>query len=183
MARLAEGDAEPLGVLYERYGRMVFALVGRYASASGRAELEDLVQEVFLTLFETAPRYVETGKARAWICGVAVRKARAGWRRRFWRQSILARFAPGGAGTAAARASSVEADVDARVTVERALEKLPAAQREVLLLHVVESLSGDEIAEVLGISPNTVWTRLHRARQAMRAELRAADPTAEGGER
>ena len=67
--------------------------------------------------------------------------------------------------------SSVESAVGARVEVKRALAILPEPQREVLLLHVVENFSGDEIAEALGISPKTVWTRLHRARKSMRKAL------------
>jgi RNA polymerase sigma-70 factor (ECF subfamily) len=183
MARMQGGDAGPLAELYRRYGRMVFSVVQRFTGVGDRAELEDLVQEVFLTLFETASHYQETGRLRSWLCGIAVRKARGGRRRRWLRDALFRRFAGRTTGTAMEHASSVESDVSARVEVQRALAVLPEAQREVLLLHVVESLSGEEIAEALGISPKTVWTRLHRARLAMRQAVKSRRDGGSGGER
>ena len=171
MQQLAGGDAEPLGELFLRYGKMVHSVLRRYAVGAAEAELDDLVQEVFLTLFESAPRYLESGKLRSWLCGIAVRKARSGRRKNWLRDNLLRRFGGGGAGIAVMHESTVESQAGARVEVTRALAVLPEPQREVLLLHVVENLSGEEIAEALGISPKTVWTRLHRARQAMRAAL------------
>ncbi len=175
MERLAAGDAEPLGELFLRYGAMVHSVLRRYAAGLAPAEIEDLAQEVFLTLFESAPRYRESGKMRSWLCGIAVRKARSGRRRNWLRDNLLRRFGGGRAGTAAMPESSVESQAGARVEVRRALAALPKAQREVLLLHVVENLSGEEIAEALGISPKTVWTRLHRARRAMKAAVEAGE--------
>jgi len=174
MQKLAAGDAEPLGQLFLRYGKMVHSVLRRYATGLGEAEIDDMVQEVFLTLFESAPRYQESGKLRSWLCGIAVRKARSGRRKHWLRDNLLRRFGGGGAGTAAMREGNVESQAGARVEVTRALAVLPKPQREVLLLHVVEDLSGEEIAEALGISPKTVWTRLHRARQTMRAALEEA---------
>ena len=66
---------------------------------------------------------------------------------------------------------NLDSQIGARVDVTRALEALPEPQRQVLLLHVVDNLSGEEIATALGISPKTVWTRLHRARQTMRKHV------------
>ena len=57
----------------------------------------------------------------------------------------------------------------AREAVVRALTGLPDAQREVLVLHVLEGMEIDEVALVLNISENAVSTRLYRARRAMEA--------------
>jgi RNA polymerase sigma-70 factor (ECF subfamily) len=135
------------------------------------AEVDDVVQDVFLTLCENAGRYQETGKLRSYLCGIAAKKARGRLRRHWWRDGILKRFGGRTPGAAAMVDSSMDTDLGTRIELRQALATLPEPQRQVLLLHVLENLSGEEIAETLGISPNTVWTRLHRARQAMRRAL------------
>jgi RNA polymerase sigma-70 factor (ECF subfamily) len=60
-----------------------------------------------------------------------------------------------------------------REMVQGAMEELPARFREILLLCEVEDMSYREISEALGIAEGTVMSRLHRARQALRAALRS----------
>ena len=170
MQKLAKADPQPLQILYLRYGALVRGVVVRLGRVTP-SEAEDVCQEVFLTLFDLAPRYVESGKLRSFLCGIALRKARARRRRTFFRDAILRRFRGANPGAAAMFESSIETDVSMRAEVRRALGALPEDQRKVLLLHVLENLSGNEIADALGISPNTVWTRLHRARAVMRQVL------------
>ena len=55
--------------------------------------------------------------------------------------------------------------------MRRSIEELPESHRTVLILRDVEELDTEETAERLGVSPGTVKTRLHRARQALRALL------------
>ena len=58
-----------------------------------------------------------------------------------------------------------------RVLLERAIDRLPSGFREVLVARLVEGMSVAETAELLGIPPQTVKTRLFRARALLRAEL------------
>jgi hypothetical protein len=60
---------------------------------------------------------------------------------------------------------------ETRAMVRESIERLPDTHRTVLLLRDIEELDTDETAKLLGISPNAVKTRLHRARQALRALL------------
>jgi RNA polymerase sigma-70 factor, ECF subfamily len=68
-------------------------------------------------------------------------------------------------------AAAAPADHLAMRDLERALQRLPAEQREVLLLVGVEELSYREIATVTGVPIGTVMSRLSRARERLRAEL------------
>ena len=89
-------------------------------------------------------------------------------RQRWWnRLRLLDRWGPAGVPQASA---SVDARLEAREAIEAALAALPAAQREVLVLHHLEGLSIPEVAEVLDVSENAVSTRLYRARRAMEAQ-------------
>jgi RNA polymerase sigma-70 factor (ECF subfamily) len=177
MADLAQGRIEALGTLYMRHGAMVRRALKRLAPEISRAELEELGQEVFLTLSDTATRYEERTRLRAWLYGIAVRKAKS-WRRNTWlRRKLLGQHGSTGPGTSPGIAPSPEREVAMRQEATRVLSQLPSEQRDVLLLHAVEGFTGEEIAQILGIRPKTVWTRLHRARRAALA-IRAEQGTA-----
>jgi RNA polymerase sigma-70 factor (ECF subfamily) len=169
MERLATGDVDALGPLHARYSRQVTSLLLRVEPSITHEIADDLTQDVFLTLLETAHRYQEAGRLRAWLFGIAVRKAR-GWRRRVWfRRSLLARERRPRATPAA------DARVEARLQTQWAMSQLTSGQREVLTLHVIEGLSGRDAAAALGIAEGAVWVRLHRARKALRAALAAQE--------
>jgi RNA polymerase sigma-70 factor (ECF subfamily) len=176
MARLAAGELEALGELYRRHGPLVRSAITRYAPEISAAELDELVQEVFLTVSDTAARYQEQQRCKAWLYGIAVRKARS-WQRTTWLRRRLLK-GQRGEPVALARPSggSPERAVALRELVERTLSRLNPGQRQVLLLHAVEGFTGEEIAGILGVRPETVWTRLHRARKAVldSEETRAA---------
>jgi RNA polymerase sigma-70 factor (ECF subfamily) len=68
--------------------------------------------------------------------------------------------------------------------LERSVRRLPEVYRTVVVLRDVYGLSGEEAAEVLGVSPGAVKVRLHRARRRLRDELAGQFPEwASGGER
>lgn len=70
--------------------------------------------------------------------------------------------------------SSTEAQVEARLQQDAlwtCVNQLPEKYREVVVLYYARSLSGSEVAEVLGISEQAVRTRLHRGRQLLKEAL------------
>ena len=171
MKRLAEGDLSALQPLYTRYGERTGRILLRIQPSMNVAEAEELNQEVFLTLAETAHRYTEQGKIRSWITGIAVRKARS-WGRNRWLRTRLMReqLHPHPAFSATFNADQ-DRRMNAKQEVQIALESLSPKLREVLILHAVEGMTGDDIALALGIRTSAVWVRLHRARQQMRDTL------------
>ena len=144
--RLASGDAQALGELYQRHGSTIFRVLRRYVRNVPEAELEDLCQEVFLTCFEVAGRFKGQGSVRSWLCGIAVRHGRNRRRKGWVRDGLMLRFGGQSTGLAHEIDNSVETAVFSRIEITRALEVLSDAQREVLLLHVIDNLSGEEIA-------------------------------------
>jgi len=163
---LQDGDLRALAPLYERYGGEVRSMLLRTSPALGPEGADDLAQEVFLTFIDTLDRYQHQGKLRSWLYGIAIRKARAK-RRGYWLRSALRRehgVAASGTATAADRTAE---RVEARERISAALDAMPHTQREVVVLRLIQGLTGEETARVLGISENAVGTRLHRARQAL----------------
>jgi RNA polymerase sigma-70 factor (ECF subfamily) len=145
---------------YHRHAAGLLALVYRLTGSS--ADAEDLVQDLFIGLPEALDRYQERGRFDGWLRSLAVRlslmRLRSERRRREVNLEQIGSLAnrPGEA-----------PDTD----LWRALGELPADQRAVVVLKVVEGYSHEEIAELLGIRRGTSEVRLHRALRRLRAQL------------
>jgi len=168
VARLVQGDLAALGPLYERYGGDVRSLLLRTEPRLGREGAEDLCQEVFLTFVDTLGRYRHEDKLRSWLYGIAVRKARS-WRRGRWIRVVLGQKHGAAVSGVSITTDRTEERIAAKHRIEAALQQLPDTQREVVVLRMIEGLSGEETARILGISENAVGTRLHRARTQLEA--------------
>ena len=174
LRRSAEGDAGA----FERFVTRHEASVYRYlrALADDAADAEDALQEAFVAAWRAASSFRGTD-ARAWLLAIARNRLRRMHRRRAGAPSDsdlvpLERLgAEAGWGAPEDPGAELERR-EARERVERALGRLSAPDREVLLLRDVEGLTGEEAADVLGISLAALKSRLHRARLRLAAELR-----------
>jgi len=175
VARIAAGDRDALAELVVRHE----ALVYRYARSltSDPAAAEDAMQQAFLDVLKGAGTYRGAASVRAWLLTVtrhaAFRHARrrAGEPEHHVPLDALASLAGWGADPEdlAGRASD-------RALVRRALDRLDARSREIVVLRDLEGLSGDEAARVLGLSLAATKSRLHRARLELAAALRREIP-------
>ena len=167
MERLAKGQVECLGVLYERHDARVKMSIGRFAPEISEAEREELVQDIFMALNDSAPRFPDGANFRGWLYGIVSNKTKK-WRRNTWaRRRLLREKAGKGVGMALEMNILPDEKARLRALIRQAVITLPPAQRDVLILHAAEGFSGEEIAEILGISHRTVRTRLHRARKRL----------------
>jgi RNA polymerase sigma-70 factor (ECF subfamily) len=175
--RCAEGDEAASAQLVAEHQRMVVQLAMNLLG--DRDEALDLSQEVFLRVFRTIHRFRGQSSLRTWIYRIAVNQARN--RHRFWRrrhradqvsldQHIAAHgeFLSGGESTP----DRMLAQKELASRLQHALEHLPFDQRTAIILREIDGLSYDEIAYSLGVAVGTVKSRLTRARQALRSELR-----------
>ncbi|MBI5517236.1 MAG: RNA polymerase sigma factor [Deltaproteobacteria bacterium] len=171
LARVAAGDASALGHAFERWHRDVYRFLSRLRGT--RLDLDDLVQTTFLALPLAAVNHRPDGSARAFVLGVALQHARRE-RRRILRRFALwqARREELGDALDARDPERVAGEREALARFSRALAALPEAQREALLLVEVEGLRGEDAAAAMGVPVNTVWTRLHHARSALRRAVR-----------
>jgi RNA polymerase sigma-70 factor (ECF subfamily) len=177
--RCASGDEAACTELVAEHQRMVVQLAMNLLS--DRDEALDLSQEVFLRVFRTIHRFRGQSTLRTWIYRIAVNQARN--RHRTWRRrhrsdqvSLDEHVAAHGDLIAAAAATPerVFAQKELATTLQRALDRLPFDQRTVIVLREVDGLSYEEIAFSLGVAVGTVKSRLTRARQALRHDLRDA---------
>ncbi len=177
--RCAAGDEAAYAELVSDHQRMVIQLAINLLG--DRDEALDLSQDVFLRVFRTIHRFRGHSSLRTWIYRIAVNQARN--RHRFWRRrhradqvSLDAHVAAHGDFLSAAQPGpdGVLAQKELAERLQRALDHLPFDQRTVIVLREIDGLSYEEIAYSLGVAVGTVKSRLTRARQALRLELRDA---------
>jgi RNA polymerase sigma-70 factor, ECF subfamily len=177
--RCASGDEMAFAELVTEHQRMVVQLAVNLLG--DRDEALDLSQEVFLRVFRTIARFRGQSTLRTWIYRIAVNQARN--RHRFWRRrhrgdqvSLDVHVATHGEFRSGAEAGPdrVFAQKELAKRLQSALDGLPFDQRTAIVLREVDGLSYEEIAYSLGVAVGTVKSRLTRARQTLRLELREA---------
>jgi RNA polymerase sigma-70 factor, ECF subfamily len=163
IARTSAGDADALAALFRRYGESVHAVALRLSRSPDEAD--DILQDIFIGLPEALRRYEERGQFEAWLARVTARVTLM--RMRGSRRSVALppdADMPHGA--------SPSDHLDARITLQRALEELSPAARAIVVRREVEGRTHAEIARELGISRNNSEVRLFRALRQLRSFLR-----------
>jgi RNA polymerase sigma-70 factor (ECF subfamily) len=167
-AAIAAGDLGPLGTLFDRYHGDVRSFLVR--SAPRASDVDDLVQETFLTAARAAGAYDGRDRAGPFLVGVAAQLLRRK-RRSFARlRAMLENL--GRAPVDEVRdpeASAVASGESARV--QAAMERLSEDRRVVLVMVEWNGMSGVEVARALDIPVGTVWRRLHEARAELKKAL------------
>jgi len=144
-------------------------------------EALDLSQEVFLRVFRTIGRFRGQSALRTWIYRIAINQARN--RQRWWKrrhrseQVSLDEHVQNHGDLPSTDAGSPEMALGQKEVAARiwhALDRLPFDQRTAIILREIDGLSYEEIAFSLDVAIGTVKSRLTRAREALRAQLREA---------
>lgn len=135
-------------------------------------EAEDAAQECFISAWRSAATYEGSGSARGWLFAIARNALRRRHRRRVGEPDVWVTLDALGEQAGWGSVSDFSASLEARDTLERALAKLPAEEREAVELRDLAGFSGDEAAQVLGLSLPALKSRLHRGRLRLMGELR-----------
>lgn len=178
--RIAEGEEEALGLLYDRLGSAVYSLCLRIVHDPGAAE--ELTQETFVRLWRSAASFSEErGRVSSWLLRIAHNLALNEIRRRQsrpiaapadeWDAVVAAAADPSGEGDPVV-ATGMRERAEA---VRRALAELPPPQRQAIELAFFGGLSQAEVAAALGDPLGTVKSRIRIGMQHLRERLLAAD--------
>jgi len=172
ITRVAQGDRAAFGALYDRFSTPLYSLALKMLS--NEAEAQDLLQEVFLSLWQKAPLFrAERGSAFTWMVSQVRNRAIDRIRSRRRRGEILdahaPEFEPSGSATASS-AENAEAGERAR-EVRSALAQLTEEQRQVLRLAYFEGLTQAEIAAKLAEPLGTIKARASRGLARLRSIL------------
>jgi RNA polymerase sigma-70 factor (ECF subfamily) len=178
IAQCVAGDEAASASLVAEHQRMVYQLA--FHLLDDRNEALDLSQEVFLQVFRTLPRFRGQSSLRTWIYRIVVNQARN--RQRWWRRRhrsaqvslddhVKAHGELPSHGNFAAP-DRVFGRKELASRLKSALLGLPFDQRTTIVLREIDGLSYEEIAYSQGVAVGTVKSRLARARDLLRAELR-----------
>lgn len=152
------GDQEAFARLYKLYAPMVHGVLLARVPWS---EVDDLVQDVFLTVHRRLETLRDSNAFGGWVAMIARNRAMDFHRRSRKTEELHEEFA---------EQTRSEANADAaRVLV--VLRDLPEAYRETLVLRLVEGMTGPEIAERTGLTPASVRVNLHRGMKLLREKL------------
>jgi RNA polymerase sigma-70 factor (ECF subfamily) len=168
VAAVRNGDRDAMDELLARYEPNIYRFGLRMCGNEDAAR--EVLQETLLAAFRYLPGFRGDAALSTWLYQIARSfciKERRG-------QHPTASIDEDGAAELVDPAPQPDARAHARQIGEalsRAIEALPAEQREVLLLRDVEGLSAEQAAEIVGIEVGALKSRLHRARMALRAEL------------
>ncbi len=167
MERIAVGDRTALEELYEQHRRPLLAYLHVLTADHGLAE--EILQDSLFAAWNGADRFSGESSGRAWLYGIARRRARDAMRKRRFQFVDLATIEH----VAAAEPEPddialINAGVD---ELAEAIDRLSLAHREALILTFVHRLIYRELADVAAVPIGTVKSRLSNAKRALRVVL------------
>jgi RNA polymerase sigma-70 factor, ECF subfamily len=170
---------DEIETLMQQYSGRVYRCALRITRNS--ADAEDVVQDVFLTVFRKRATFEGRSAFGSWLYRIAVNAAlnrRRG--KRVQVETSLEQLAQRRDGDVPAPSVTVDAAhapderllaAEAREIVDRAVDRLPDHYRALIVLRDLEERTGADVADILHASVPCLKTRLHRARQALRERL------------
>jgi RNA polymerase sigma-70 factor, ECF subfamily len=178
LAQIRAGDQRASEELVRTYGGRMLAVARRFFSCEHEAN--DAVQDAFLSAFGSLHRFEGNSALGTWLHRIVVNACLMRLRRHKHDEAsiddLLPAFDQSGHHVAPPQSFSEEVVENAQraetaTIVRAAIDQLPESYRTVLLLRDIEELDTTETAAMLKCTPGNVKTRLHRARQALRALL------------
>jgi RNA polymerase sigma-70 factor, ECF subfamily len=173
--RAQQGDREAFASLYERHKQKVFALCLRITR--NREEAEDCTQEAFMQCFLRLSTFRGESALSTWLYRLTVNTVLMRMRgQRRMPIPVEASVEDGASGSLSLLNAFPVVDLHLtgaidRLTLRRALNKLPRGYRTIFLMHEVAGMAHSEIARQLGCSVGTSKSQLHQARARLRRFL------------
>lgn len=175
--RVQAGEVDAFDQLILKYRERLFAII--YNLTANREDAADLTQDTFIKAFQSISRFKGKSSFFTWIYRIAVNTTytylrRNRLRRFFSFETINDELAPDEIVEALTAKSNLPREGAMRELQEKlneALQTLSLKHRTVVILFEIESLSHQEIAEVMNCSVGTVRSRLHYAKQQLQAKL------------
>lgn len=165
LKRIAQGDADALADLYDRHAALLAMRLRR--NGASPAETEDVLQETFLDVWQCSASFRGDGAVAAWLWGMARRKLAM-----VVRGEVRGRTREAAATREPIQSDSQEGAWAVAIDADAALRNLSPKYRSAFLAVVVEGMSIEQAADHLDVPTGTVKSRVHRARRAMKEEMR-----------
>jgi len=175
--RVVKGDQEAFRALFDKHRGRVYSIAYRFTR--NREDALEIVQEVFIKVHRAIDTFDARSSFSTWICRITT-NASIDWTRRRkgehyeFREEILGPDQEDASPIVPRTENPHDAAMrsELREKIRSAVDRLSEKHGSIFLLHVVEGLSYQEIADLQGIPIGTVMSRLHYARKYLRDFLR-----------
>jgi RNA polymerase sigma-70 factor (ECF subfamily) len=154
--RIHAGDEDAFCELYKMFAPMVHGII--LARVPGN-DVDDIVQEVFISAYKNLKSLRDKNAVGAWLAMIARNQATEFFRQTKQTEELSEDLSQNGGSHAEAR------------EILSAIRSCPDAYRETLVLRLVEGMTGPEIAERTGLTPESVRVNLHRGMKLLRQKL------------
>jgi len=154
--RVREGDEEAFNEIYKIFAPLVHGIV---LARVPRDEVADIVQEVFLSAYKNLHTLRDKNAVGAWLAMIARNRATEFYRRAKPTEELPEELS-----------GKDDSKTEAR-EILAAIRALPETYKETLVLRLVEGMTGNEIAERTGLTPESVRVNLHRGMKLLRQKL------------
>jgi RNA polymerase sigma-70 factor, ECF subfamily len=168
MARVAENDLAAFDELVNLYKGKLFTMLVRMVNSE--AEAEDLLQETFVRVWEHRQSFDDRYCFSTWVYTIAMNLGKNELRKR--RKVKFMSLFDRENNPIDVEDPQAEHSGGLSVLIDRAVGKLPARYREAFELRDLQELSYEEIGDVLGVPVGTVKSRVNRARNLLKDELK-----------
>ncbi len=152
--------------IFDEHARYVLRALRHLGIAE--SDVEDLAQEVFVTVHRKLPEFEGRSKLRTWLYAICLRVASDHRRRAYVVRERAMENPPVDA--AGRTGGEPDTSLESRAFVLQLLACIDEDKRAVLVLYELEGLSMREVAEVVGCPLQTAYSRLHAARELLQAE-------------
>ncbi len=170
LARAAgEGDMTAFEELYQRHNRRVYSVCLRMTHSV--SEAEDLTQEAFIQLFRKIGSFRGDSAFTTWLHRLTVNQVLMHFRKKSVKLERTTEEGETPVQIVHGSENPNKMPVLDRISLDRAIAKLPKGYRSVFLLHDVEGHEHEDIARMLGVAVGTSKSQLHKARMKLRRLL------------
>ena len=172
VARCRAGDLDAFSQVYDQYERQVYRYA--YHILGHRDDADDVKQETFVKAYQAISSFRSESSLQTWllrICGNLCRDRIKSWDRRKVTYDSTLRDDVLGSTDESDSPQTLAERKELTGIILKALHGMPPAQREIIVLHEIEDLSYEEIAEVLGCSRTSIKLRLFRARRSLKERV------------
>ena len=171
--RTLVGDQSAFSTLVQRYQKPLHALVWRKIGDFHIAE--EITQDIFLNVYKKLQTLKNPNRFAGWLYVIATRRCLAWLKKKRIPMESLDAMPPDELEELAYAEYHAEQQKEIvsekhREIVKRLLQKLPESERTVVTLHYLGDMTCEDISKFLGVSPNTVKSRLHRARKRLKEQ-------------
>ncbi|WP_240689359.1 sigma-70 family RNA polymerase sigma factor [Ammoniphilus sp. YIM 78166] len=166
--RAISGNRAAFGELYEQTIKQVYQTI--HFLVEEKSEAEDIVQEVYIQLHKSLPKYDVQRPFQPWLMGIVMKQIHSYRRKRWMNFRILYK-------SAVYEKEPVAGDFSERIVEDlshgdllEGIYALPFKLKQIIILHYFNEYKQDEMAEILDIPIGTVKSRTHSALKKLRQE-------------